>query len=231
MFKRAYMTMGGWHIVVRVFNGKPGDPTVMQCFLPGHTFCGTSCFNIPKELIARYYGERNEIVVQTTLNDQAVEKLNAVSFLGFLAAMPYNILMNCADFNWMFLKSIHVLGGPGMSTEMTMLNLNEEDSAALTAGLKKRGIKPYAVFIYAAFHAYNSEEGKPFAIVQQASLQTRSYEPDGKKLALEKFRKDRRYVGDWLIGCLHYFKDEEFTLEDAQGDTTQHNSCQLHAIS
>ena len=25
-----------------------------------------------------------------------------------------------------------------------------------------------------------------------------------------------RYVGDWLIGCLHHFKSTEFTLDDAQ---------------
>ena len=73
MFKRAWMTMGGWHAYVQVFNGKEGEPTVLRAFLPGHTFDGTSCFNITKELISRYYGTRNEIVVPTELNDSTAE--------------------------------------------------------------------------------------------------------------------------------------------------------------
>ncbi len=228
MFKRATLTMGGWHAYVRVFNGKVGDPTVVQFFLPGHTFDGTSCFNIAKETIARYYGERHNVVVQTTLTDEHAEALVAESFVKFLLAMPYNIFLNVADFNWMFLKSMRVLGGPGMSTELTMLNLSEEDSAKLKAGLKKRGIKPYAGFIYAAFHAYKHvEDAKPYAIVQQASMQTRSYHPEQaeleedpgslqRTLTLDNFKSERRFVGDWLIGCLHHFKSEEFTLEQAQ---------------
>ena len=40
------------------YNGKPGEPTVLRFYLPGHTFDGTSCFNLAKESIARYYGER-----------------------------------------------------------------------------------------------------------------------------------------------------------------------------
>ena len=53
MFKRAILTMGGWHMYIQVYNGKPGEPTVMRCFLPGHTFDGTSCFNIAKEVLSR----------------------------------------------------------------------------------------------------------------------------------------------------------------------------------
>ena len=49
-------------------------------------------------------GERNEVVVQTTLNDEHAKSLAEQSFLKFLLLMPYNILLNVADFNWMFLK-------------------------------------------------------------------------------------------------------------------------------
>lgn len=49
-------------------------------------------------------GERNEVVVQTTLNDEHSKLLAEQSFLKFLLAMPYNIFLNVADFNWMFLK-------------------------------------------------------------------------------------------------------------------------------
>ena len=140
----------------------------MRCFLPGHTFDGTSCFNMAKELIARYYGERSAICVPTTLNDDAAEKLAAVSFPAFLASIPYTVLLNVSDFNWMFLKTMRVFGGPGMSTELTMLNLDEDASKRLVAGLKAKGYKPYAGFIYAAFHAYRKvENANPFAICQQ----------------------------------------------------------------
>jgi hypothetical protein len=92
--------------------GKPGDPTVMRCFLPGHTFDGTSCFNMPKELIARYYGEKNTIKLKTTLNEDVAAKLSSEShFIKFLINLPYNVFLNVADFNWMFLKTMVVFGG------------------------------------------------------------------------------------------------------------------------
>jgi hypothetical protein len=57
-----------------------------------------------------------------------------------------------------------------MATEMVMLNLDEADSKKMVAGLKKRGVKPYAGFIYAAYHAYRAvEKVNPFSITQQVS--------------------------------------------------------------
>ena len=59
-----------------------------------------------------------------------------------------------------------------------MLAIGEQESERLTAGLKRRGIKPYAGFIYAAYHAYKHVVGAaPFSLVQQSSMQMRSYEP------------------------------------------------------
>ena len=49
-------------------------------------------------------------------------------------------------------STLQVFGGPGMSMELCMVNLTEEESSKMIAGLKKRGIKPYAGLIYAAFH-------------------------------------------------------------------------------
>lgn len=215
-FKRAYYVMRGRHAFIQVYNGKQGDPTVLRCYFPGHTFDGTSCFNLGKELVARYYGERSEVVVQTELTEKADAALRSQSFLGFLAKMPFNVLVNTSDFTWMFATSMRVLGGPGMSLELALVNLDENDSARLVAGLKRRGIKPFAGFIYAAFHAYKGTVGaNPYTLCQQASMQSRAYSPSGK-ISLEQFRKDRRFVGDWLIGVLHHFKAGDFTLEDAQ---------------
>lgn len=208
-FKNATNEMlpGGYHLKVNVHNAEEGKPTVMQCFLPGHTLDGTSCFNLAKEFIARYHGETHEVVVPTQLNPTADAKLRSASFGSFLASLPYNILLNTSDFCWMLCSSQRFLGGPGLSFEMTLLNFSEGDSKRLTAGLKKRNVKPFAGFIYAAFHAYSRVLGqKPFNLIQQSSMQSRNYEPE---------LKDRRYVGDWLIGVAHKFQSKEFTLEDA----------------
>lgn len=213
-------TLSNWHAYVEVFNGlKEGDPTVMRCYLPGHNFDGTSCFNLVKELIARYYGERNQIVVHTRLSELADAVLRRQSFFGYLARLPHNVLLNTSDFVWRLLASApRWAGGPGVSFEQTLLNLDQTESAQLSQALKSRGIKPFAGLIYVAFHAYKKVHGvKPFSIVQQASMQGRQYRPaEGSGLSLAEFRKARRYVGDWLIGCQHYFRDKDFTLEDAQ---------------
>ena len=120
------------------------------------------------------------------------------------------VLRNTADFTWMFLKSMRVLGGPGMSTELTMLNFSEDESTRLVKGLKKRGVKPFAGFIYAAFHAYKGAVGaKPYCITQQASMQSRAYAPvenvegKGDSISLAQFRKDRRYVSNQ--GYMSYY--------------------------
>jgi hypothetical protein len=218
IFKRSVLSMGGWHLMVQLFNGKPGEPTVMRCYLPGHTFDGTSCFNIMKEVIARYHGETSQIVVQTELNDEAARALRAQSFCAFLCRLPYNVLLNVSDFIWHWMTSMGPFGGSGMSFEVTHLNLTEDQSARLHAGLKSRGVKPYAGFIYAAFHAYRKALGKkPFGIVQQASMQSRLYTPTADSgVSLEKFRNDRRYVGDWLIGESEH--ERESTTRHARRD-------------
>ena len=61
-----------------------------------------------KELIARYYGERNAISVPTTLKPEYARKLADANFLQYLATIPYNVLLNTSDFNWMFLKTMRV---------------------------------------------------------------------------------------------------------------------------
>ena len=44
-------------VVLRLWTGKPGQPTVVQFFLPGGGWDGSSNFNFMKELLARYHGE------------------------------------------------------------------------------------------------------------------------------------------------------------------------------
>jgi hypothetical protein len=146
-------------------------------------------------------------VVKTTLNAEARAHLSK-GFWPYVAQIPYATLVNTIDFVTMFYKSQRFFGGPGLSFEMTCLNFTEEESTRLAQGLKKKGIKPYALFIYASQNAYKKVVGhKPYCVVQQASLQTRCYEPP---------LPERRFLGDWLIGPCHYFKKDQFTLQDAQ---------------
>lgn len=217
LFKRACVVMGGWHAYIEVNNGAPGAPTTMRCYFPGHTFDGTSCFNLGKELVNRYYGERNKIVIQSTLTKAADAALRDASFAQYLARVPYNVLLNTSDFNWMLLRSQRFFGGPGLSFELAMLNYTVEQSARLNAGLRRRGAKPFAGFIYAAFQAYKHVEGaNPYALTSQASMAARCYEPESG-VSGEEWTKGRRFVGDWLIGCLHHFqRTGDFTLSDAQ---------------
>ena len=215
LFKRSCIVMSGWHSMIEVNNGRAdGDPTVMRCYFPGHTFDGTSCFNLGKELVARYYGETSKVIIPTRLTKKAAAKLDNASFAKYVLNLPYNVLMNVADFNWNMVRSQRFFGGPGMSFELTMLNYTEDESKRMLAGLKRRGAKPFAGFIYAAFQAYKEvEKANPFALVQQASMASRMYESEASDA---EFKQERRHVGDWLIGCLHHFeRTGDFTLADA----------------
>jgi hypothetical protein len=215
LFKRSCIVMSGWHSLIEINNGRAdGDPTVMRCYFPGHTFDGTSCFNMGKELIARYYGVASKIVIPTRLTKKAAAKLDGASFAKYLLNLPYNVLMNVSDFNWNMVRSQRFFGGPGMSFELTMLNYTEDESKRMLAGLKRRGAKPFAGFIFAAFQAYKEvEKANPFALVQQVSMASRMYESD---VSDAEFKQERRHVGDWLIGCLHHFqRTGDFTLADA----------------
>jgi hypothetical protein len=209
-FKSLVVKSWGKVLQIRIFNGPEGSPTVVIANLPGHSFDGTSCFNIFKEVLHRYHGgEPNGIVIPTTLNAKADRQLRQASFVRYLALLPYNVLLNTSDFVWMFMKSQPFFGGAGLSFEVTLLNFNEEESKKIVAGLKKLQVKPYGAFIGTGFNAYRDVlKQAPFSVVQQSSLQSRCYEP---------ILKERRFVGDWLVGVLHHFNNPEtFTLQDGQ---------------
>merc|ERR1719401_75838 len=87
------------------------------------------------------------------------------------------------------------------------MNLNEEESQRLYLGAKKLGVKPFAMFTYAAVKACKEVLGQqPLAITQQASLQTRHFPLEGQN--------HRDLVGDWLYGPVQLVPTE-YGLQEA----------------
>ena len=184
----AYRVIG-----LRVFNGAEGGPTVWHSYMPGCTWDGTSCFNFNKELISRYYsGEKKDVFASVTLSGEAKAKLEAnTNFGAFLLRYPFVLWANLSVYAWQLLGSMPFCGGPGFKFEYTYFNFDETTSAKLTAALKARGVKPFAGFTWAGINAANTILGShPWAITQQASVQTRHFEP----------KREREMFGDWLLG-------------------------------
>lgn len=195
---------------LRVFTGKAGAPTVLQAGLPGGSWDGSSCFNFMKELVARCCGGARGDVFQgkrLTLRPASARVLDQSSFLAFLLRLPRDVALNTWSLVWNLAGASRALGGPAASPEIALLNFDEADSARLEAGAETRGVKPYAALAFAAVDAYRAVLGvSPHCLVQQASLQTRHYDP----------RLERNLVGDWLVGPIQHVPRDRYTLEDAQ---------------
>jgi hypothetical protein len=195
---------------LHVFNGRVGEPTVIQAGLPGGSWDGSSCFNFMKELVARYYGEPRCNVFQgkrLTLRPDSARLLDQSSFVAFLLRLPRDVALNTWSLVWNLVMASRASGGPGAGPEIALINFDESDSARLKSGAESRGVKPYAVLAFAAINAYRTVLGKsPRCLIQQASLQTWHYEP----------KLERNAVGDWLVGPLQHVPKQRYTLEDAQ---------------
>jgi hypothetical protein len=194
---------------LRVFNGADNAPTLLQCHLAGGSWDGSSCFNFMKELVNRYYGGRRDVFQgrRLTLKPGSAARLDQSSFAAFLRRLPRNVAVNVSCLLWQLVSAPRWAGGAGIGPELALINFDETDSARLAAGAKALGVSPFAVMTFAAVGAYRAVLGEnPHAIVQQASLQTRHFEPE----------MERNLVGDWLIGPLQYVPAGPYTLEDAQ---------------
>jgi hypothetical protein len=195
---------------MRIFTGAAGTPTVVQAGLPGGSWDGSSCFNFMKELVCRCCGGPRGDVFQgnrLTLRPASARVLDQSSFLAFLFRLPRDIALNTWSLVWNLAGASRALGGPAAGPEIALLNFDEADSARLEAGAETRGVKPYAVLAFAAVDAYRAVLGQsPHCLVQQASLQTRHYEP----------KLERNLVGDWLVGPVQRIPRDRYTLDDAQ---------------
>mmetsp|Transcript_67483 Transcript_67483/g.190231 ORF Transcript_67483/g.190231 Transcript_67483/m.190231 type:complete len:548 (+) Transcript_67483:67-1710(+) len=223
----------GDNLFLRVFNGPPGSPTVLNIGLDGACWDGSSCFNFMKELTNRYCGGQPldfHQRLKLPVSEESAKKLDDWSFLGFWLHATYAIVTNCANSWWRALESCCLFGGPTdcqgtivmcllnatfHSNKMALINFSEEDSKRLLEGCSKLGIKPFAAMTNAAVHSFKDIRGHwPHCIQQQCSLQTRHFphpEQKGDKL-------DRNYVGDWLVGPLQYptrIGSGEYSLQDA----------------
>lgn len=191
----------------RPASGKDNATTVLHAHMPGGRYDGTSCFNIIKELLNRYYGEepnRNvfkgyEIISMT---DEAAKNFDNIgSILMYVLLLPWTMFLAQSCIQWA--AASHEAGFPQMKEnprDIFFMNMSEENSKKLAATLKKREnpISPTAALIYAYTEAYRKElEEYPYCVAIQASLQTRAFAP---------MIKERNLIGDWLIAPLHYVR-------------------------
>lgn len=201
----------GKFLVFRIWNGQKGKPTLMHGYMPLNSWDGTSCFNFCKELIHRCNGGAPNDFWQgdkLTMKPETKELVDKnTSFARFLCRQPYCLFTNLSALAWQLVSCSPCFGGTGFVPEVTYLNFNEEDSARLAAGAKKKGIKPFAVFSYVAVKAFRHVFGEnPHCIIQQSSLMTRHYEP----------KMERNMVGDWLIGVNQYIGGRKYGYLEAQ---------------
>ena len=207
-FKRG-LTFKRSVIWLRVFTGAGDGPTLLQSHLAGGSWDGSSCFNFVKELVNRYYGGHSDVFQggRLTLRPDSAARLDESSFAAFLRRLPRNVALNTSSLLRQLVTAPRWAGGPGIGAELALINFDDADSARLTAAAEANGVSPFAVMAFAAVRAYRAVLGEnPHAIIQQASLQTRHFEP----------RMERNVVGDWLIGPLQYVAAAEYTLVDAQ---------------
>ena len=111
-------------VVLRLFNGEQGAPTVVQFFLPGGGWDGSSNFNFMKELLSRYHGEAPRPVFKagkTTLKAESKAALDKRSFLGYLCGVPYATVLNVSAAAWSFTGALPCFGGCGISPEVACM--------------------------------------------------------------------------------------------------------------
>merc|ERR1711998_32099 len=202
-----------YKIALHIFHSQPDPATgkitsVVHALLPSQAWDGTSCFNFMKELISRYCGNApNMDVTQghqlTTLTPEAKNKFDdPMSVIGFLLRLPMNIAANVSATMWD--RASAAAGFEGHregNRECALLNLSRAESARLAKACKTQPggrVAPTAALLFAAIQAHKDVLGTyPYSVPFQASLQTRACAPSFPA---------RRFIGDWLIGPLHYVR-------------------------
>lgn len=232
---RSYYAEGSrfkkYHVGVDMYESE--ETTIMQAHLPGRAWDGTSCFNFAKELVHRYYSDDSERETSPVfkanelirMSDSARRQFDSWWNLFMWAVwVPYNVYSNQSGLCWQKASAdAGVDGYKEIPKELCHANFSDSQSKQLSRALKKhattvgsRGVvSPTAALVFAGVHAFKIELGElPFTVNMQASLQTRSFEPSFK---------DRRFVGDWLIGVLHrvrtwgrFFGLQTYKVDDAQ---------------
>ena len=161
-----------------------------------------------RELVHRYYLDESEQESSPVfkandimqMKDDVREKFdNPLNILLWVILVPYNVYSNQSSLCWQKASAVAGIDGyTEIPKELCHFNLNDIQSKQLSTALKKQGIAPTAALVFAGVHAYQIALNElPFSVVMQASLQTRSFESSHPSL------KERRFVGDWLIGILH----------------------------
>jgi len=194
---------------IHVFNGAPGEPTVMLYAGSGNAWDGSSNYNFVKELNNRYMGNKETVFVKPAITTAAAAKADAGSFVWFLLKQPINLWRGLSGAIWNAIRNAKWAGGNGLGFKITALNFTESESKALYNGASAQGASVFACYTYAAHKATKEIVGHSFTrMVQQASLQTRHF-----PVAAQGASRD--FVGDWLVGPVAYVEND-YTLEKAQ---------------
>ena len=198
-----------WKVKLRLWNGKPGKPTVLWYAGSGNGWDGSANFNFVKELLSRYIGNSpNNVYQRPELKAETIPKVDEGSFILFLFTIPFKTAGTLFMTLWNLVRAAKWAGGNGLGPRVVAMNFSKEESARLYAGAKAKGVSPFACFTYAGVKACGEVlQQQPKTICQQASLQTTHYPiPDAST---------RDLVGDWLFGPLQPVPTE-YTLDDAQ---------------
>jgi len=214
LFEPPFGEAKGWKykLIYHVYNNDPGKPTVVHFGGSAEGWDGSANFNFNKELMRRYVGlAPKKVFAYPVISAEAAAKLDAPSFLYYLAKMPSNVFKNVAGAVWNVVRSASWAGGHGAFVpRIVAMNFSKEESDKLAKGAKALGVAPFACFTHAAIKACKEVLGEqPVNICNQASLQTRAFPVPGQG-------KERDYVGDWLIGAITKVPPGVFSLEAAQ---------------
>ena len=194
----------------KVFNGKPGKPTVLLYSGSGNGWDGSSNYNFMREVIQRYCGRKEtKVFAYPTIDPESAKLFDRGSFLYYLLRQPYNLARALGGSLWVVIRAAKWSGGNGIGPKITALNFNVEESLQLYKGCKALGATPFAAFTHAAVKACREVlHESPSVILQQASLQTRHYPLPGQG-------DDRDLVGDWLVAPVQYVA-RDYSLAAAQ---------------
>lgn len=201
---------GKFKVRFHVFNGQPGNPTVVHYLGSGNSWDGSSNFNFTKELMRRYVGqEPKDVFPKPEMSAECAAKIDQKSFCAFLCKMPFNLARSLGGLLWNVVRGFPCFGGNGVGPKICMMNFSADESVKLYNGAKALGTSPFACMTYACVKACDEVvHQKPWTIVQQASLQTRHF-------PIKDQGESRDFVGEWLVGPLQYVPSGEYTIEDA----------------
>ena len=194
----------------KVFNGKPGKPTVLLYSGSGNGWDGSSNYNFMREVIQRYCGRAADQGLRVpddrpgereALRPRLVPVLPPPPAVQPRARARRLALGGDPRRKWS--------GGNGIGPKITALNFDVEESLQLYKGCKALGATPFAAFTHAAVKACREVlHESPSVILQQASLRRATTRCRARATIATSSR-------DWLVAPVQYVA-RDYSLAAAQ---------------